>query len=1129
MNFDSYKNETKIKKWSLIQVRPPANQMNDRQIVSNIPDMAVPDNKITTSKYSSIITFIPLNLIEQFSKLVNFYFLFIVIMQMIPSISITNGQPVIMGPLSIFIFISMIKDFVEDNQKHKSDNDENNRKTYLIRANEAPKEVIWSQLRIGDLIKVQKDEQIPADILIIQTSDKKGNVFIDTKNLDGDTILKLKNIPKNLQYFQEQSQNALSELRMTINYERPNPYLYQLTGSAEINSQQVSLSHKNFLLRGCVLRNVDYIYGIVCYNGHDSKIMLNQVKIQPKSSHLERTMNQYVIAIFLFQITICGLGGYLNSYWQQIHNSQLSYLDILNTDLEYNFIKNLFIKWGNWILILANFVPISLIVSLEIVQYFQGILINMDQGTYSAENDIRSVVQSSNLIGQLGQVDYIFSDKTGTLTKNQMDFKCLSVNEKSYGKEVTLTTEEVSKLSQVSNVDFRDKAFFDDLNQNPGMGPLHEFLLCLSLCHTTITEKKNGQLFYQASSSDELALINFARYCDYTFERSESSKNIVVNIRGDIKNYQLLHVFEFDSIRKRMSVIVQDESNQIILYTKGADSIIRNLMKPNALQLQEKTWNDLQEFASIGLRTLLLTKRILPLQIYKEWEISYLQACAAVENRDNLMTNSQTKIEQELELIGGTAVGDQLQEDVGQTIQYLKDAGIKVWVMTGDKIETAINFGYSCQLLNNSLQQFIVDGSNEEIISNQLEKAIQKSQNNNNNALVISGNALIIAMKPEISSKLMQIAERCEAVVACRVSPKQKQEIVSLVRQNKPNVTTLAIGDGANDVNMITAAHIGIGIKGVEGQQAARASDYSIGEFRILKRLILYHGRESYRKNSNLIYYNFYKNILLVLPQYWWAVNNGFSAVMFYDQLLYQSYNLIFTSLPIIFYGIFDEEFSGDILTSNPSFYKIGIKHKLFNTKIFLYWVLNGTIQAAFLSYITFQTYEISSIYNGMMTGLWTTGAIVLGYSVFISNIKIILISNTYSIGVIMGLLASVFIYILLFIFVSEKMANSDIFNSYSISFSNLRFNLTSLLVIGATSILDFSLIKLVQWSQYAHVEIQHDKVYMPIKKQHIELQDEQQLNQPFPNTQFQMNNQSVSKGSIKKGQINLALSSEDN
>ncbi|CAD8050422.1 unnamed protein product [Paramecium sonneborni] len=1074
-----------------------------------------------------MITFFPLNLIEQFSKLPNFYYLVIAIMQMMSLISITNGQPVVMGPLSLSICIQMIKDFIEDYQIRKSDDAENNKKIYLIRTNEIPRIAKWSELRIGDLIKVQKDEQIPADILLIQTSDKWGNAYIDAQNLDGETNLKCKNIQQNLKQLQEQTEEYLSALKMTIKYERPNPYHYLFRGIAEFNNEPITLSQENLVLRGCVLRNVNFIYGIVCYNGHDSKIMLNSMKQLLKCSHLERTLNKLIIFIFQLQIIMCGLGAFLNSLWQLIYNSQLSYLEILNTEFNHNFIKNLFLQWGSWILIFSNLIPILLLVSLDIVKYFQGILITIDQGTYSSEYDIKTSVQSSNLNEELGLVDYIFCDKTGTLTKNQLYFKCLTVNQKSYGKEQTIKNEKVSKSAQVLKVDFSDETFFNDLNQTPKRGPLHEFLLCLSLCHNVIADNNNGQLLYQAKSSDELALVNFARYCGYTFEGLDESNRIIINIRGEIQLYQMIHVFEFNSTRKRFSVIVQDPQNQIILYTKGPDQIMENLMNPISPELKEKTWKDLQEFALIGLRTLLLTKRILPLQIFKEWENGYLQACCASQNKDNQIMNYQAKIEQELELIGGTAVEDKLQEDVGPTIQYLKDAGIKIWVLTGDKVETAINIGYSCQLLNKSLQQIIVDGNNEQSVSNELEQAFQKIQDNNKNSLIISGFALQIAMKPEFSSILMKIAEKCEAVIACRVTPKQKQDIVQLVRENKPNVTTLAIGDGANDVNMIRAAHIGIGIKGNEGLQAAKASDYSIGEFKILKRLILYHGRENYRKNQTFINYNFYKTMLLVLPQYWWAFCNGFSAVLLYDQLLYESYNLFFTSLPIVLYAIFDQEFAADIFTSNPAIYCINKKQKLFNLKIFLYWIFNGTIQAAILSCLTFSIYETSSIYNGMMSDLWTTGAILLGFSVLISNIKIIVCSNNYSIGVIVGLFGSFIIYIILFIIISEKMNQSEMSNSLNASFAQQKFYLTSLLVIGATSIFDLAFTQLAKWSQYAKVEIQHDKVYSLIKKQHIELQDEQQQNQPIPYTQIQQIN--FPKSHIKQDFIDLAQSQEEN
>lgn len=231
-------------------------------------------------------------------------------------------------------------------------------------------------------------------------------------------------------------------------------------------------------------------------------------------------------------------------------------------------------------------------------------------------------------------------------------------------------------------------------------------------------------------------------------------------------------------------------------------------------------------------------------------------------------------------------------------------------------------------------------------------------------ALIVSGDFLIVSMsKACLSRSLMKLADLCKVVVACRVSPKQKQEIVTMVRTYKPMAITLAIGDGANDVNMITAAHVGIGIKGLEGQQASRASDYAIAEFKFLKRLVLYFGRESYRKNSILICYNFYKNVLLVLPHFWFSFYNDFSGQLLYDTWLYQNFNLFYCSLPIILYALFDQEFPNTLyldlinspsseLESNPEYYDLGFKSKLFNKKEFWLWTLNGAWHGAIILFV---------------------------------------------------------------------------------------------------------------------------------------------------------------------------------
>jgi len=169
----------------------------------------------------------------------------------------------------------------------------------------------------------------------------------------------------------------------------------------------------------------------------------------------------------------------------------------------------------------------------------------------------------------------------------------------------------------------------------------------------------------------------------------------------------------------------------------------------------------------------------------------------------------------------------------------------------------------------------------------------------------------------------------------------------------------LAVGDGANDVNMITAAHIGVGVKGVEGNQAARAADYVIGEFKVLSPLILAHGRECYRRNSVVVGYNFYKNLVVVLPHFWYSFNNGFSASNLYDPWMYQFYNMFYTSLPIVLYAVYDAEYSTAFLLRHPEIYALREPLSLVN---FFGWFLLGWLQSAVIAYACFPSFESTTL-----------------------------------------------------------------------------------------------------------------------------------------------------------------------
>ena len=307
-------------------------------------------------------------------------------------------------------------------------------------------------------------------------------------------------------------------------------------------------------------------------------------------------------------------------------------------------------------------------------------------------------------------------------------------------------------------------------------------------------------------------------------------------------------------------------------------------------------------------------------------------------------------------------------------------------------------------------------------------------------ALIVSGDTLIeVSKHPDLIKILGLIGLHCEAVLCCRVSPKQKAEIVKMIRKALPNARTLSIGDGANDVNMIIEAHIGVGIKGVEGQQAARASDYSIGEFKHLKRLLIVYGRESYRKNSLLVLYTFWKNILVVFPQFWYALAfNNFSGMTLYDKFLYQFVNLLYTSLPIIFFAIWDVEVKDTHLESDPKFYKAGLRRVYFNFWLFVLWSVRGLLSAFFImifaSFLDFQVQDYGTSYN-----FWGIGMTVFVLTNIMSNTNILVISNSYFCLNIIALIGSVLLLIISFFLVSSDESNLH-FGLFTYLFRNPNF-----------------------------------------------------------------------------------------
>ncbi|XP_078481609.1 phospholipid-transporting ATPase IA isoform X3 [Ciona intestinalis] len=961
-------------------------------------------NEISTGKYN-FLTFLPLFLFEQFRKVFNIFFLIICILQQIPGISPTGKYTTIV-PLVFILLVAAIKEIVEDYKRHRADDAVNNRKVEVFRDGTFV-ELAWTQVVVGDIVKVVSGKFFPADLILLSSSEPQAMCYIETANLDGETNLKIRQgIPATSEI---QSSEDMLQLHGMIECESPNRHLYSFNGSIKLNEDRLlPLGPDQILLRGAMLRNTKWIFGVVVYTGHESKLMKNANRAPLKMSNVDRTTNMQIWFLMAVLIVISLASAIGSEVWKK-ETTQRWYLNDTGTGP-----KGFFMELLTFIILYNNLVPISLLVTLEVVKFIQAIFINSDLDMYFEPTDTPAMARTSNLNEELGQVKYIFSDKTGTLTENIMEFKKCSIAGVKYGEGI----------SERPGCYFYDESFVENLQTNSNY--VREFTTMMSVCHTVVPEKvekvdqptssnrddQDGDdnlenIQYQSSSPDENAIVKAARNLGYVF-CVRTPTHVVVRCQGKDESYEVLNVLEFSSTRKRMSVIVRAPDGRILLMCKGADNVIFERLSEKS-QFKFETENHLRDYARDGLRTLCFAQTELNEAAYKEWnDTVYYEASTAVVDRDQKLSDAYEAIEKNLFLLGTSAIEDKLQQGVPETIATLSAADIKIWVLTGDKQETAINIAYSSQLVNNDMSLVILNDSTLEKTKQTMEEAIcdirkeltclEEAPETSKFALIITGSTLQHALHKELEETFLDLALSCKAVVCCRVSPIQKAMIVELVKKNC-NAITLAIGDGANDVSMIQAAHVGVGISGQEGLQAANSSDYSIAQFAFLGKLLLVHGAWNYNRLTKCILFSFYKNICLYLIELWFAFYNGFSGQILFDRWTISFYNVFFTALPPFTLGLFERTCSSKVMLKHPQLYSISQSASKYNAKVFWAMFANATIHSLMLFYIPMYSLKTEIAFSSGKTGGYLfLGNFVYTFTVITVCLKAGLESGTWTI-----------------------------------------------------------------------------------------------------------------------------------
>ncbi|XP_024610570.1 probable phospholipid-transporting ATPase IIB isoform X8 [Neophocaena asiaeorientalis asiaeorientalis] len=617
-----------------------------------------------------------------------------------------------------------------------------------------------------------------------------------------------------------------------------------------------------------------------------------------------------------------------------------------------------------FLLLFSYIIPISLRVNLDMGKAAYGWMIMKD------ENIPGTVVRTSTIPEELGRLVYLLTDKTGTLTRNEMVFKRLHLGTVSYGTD---TMDEIQNQLMNSYSQTQPQASGNNASSTPprkaqSSAPkvrksvssrVHEAVKAVALCHnvtpvyeargaageTEFTEAdqdfSDDNRTYQASSPDEVALVQWTESVGLTLVNRDLTSMQLRTPSGQILTYCILQTFPFTSESKRMGVIVRDESTaEITFYMKGADVAMSTVVQYNDW-LEEECGNMARE----GLRTLVVAKRALTDEQYQDFENRYNQAKLSIHDRTLKVAAVVESLEREMELLCLTGVEDQLQTDVRPTLEMLRNAGLKIWMLTGDKLETATCIAKSSHLVSRTQDTHVFRPVTSR---GEAHLELNAFRRKHDCALVISGDSLEVCLK-YYEHEFVELACQCPAVVCCRCAPTQKAHIVKLLQQHTGR-RTCAIGDGGNDVSMIQAADCGIGIEGKEGRQASLAADFSVSQFKHIGRLLVVHGRSSYKRSAALSQFVMHRGLIISTMQAVFSSVFYFASVPLYQGFLMVGYATVYTMFPV-FSLVLDQDVKPEMAMLYPELYKDLTKGRSLSCKTFLVWVLISIYQGGILMF----------------------------------------------------------------------------------------------------------------------------------------------------------------------------------
>ena len=943
------------------------------------------ENKEENNKYN-LITFVPLVLFNQFKQFGNFFYLLMSIAQFFPDLKVGYLFTYI-SPLAFVVCVSMGKELYDDINRRIQDKKTNSAKINVLVPSPdktnfeyLPKSA--SDLLVGDIIELKKNTRVPADIIVLKTINESNDnqAFIRTDQLDGETDWKLRKAPGMTQGMPEKN---FFTCNAYVECEPPSKLIYNFEGvincKDEEGSKREPLNLENTMWASTVVASLKVI-GIVIYTGKETRARMNsstpKVKIGILDQELNRS-NMYLFGIMLFvAFILASAKGFSLKFF-------------------YTFIK--------YVILFCAIIPISLRVNLDVSKTYFSYVINRDK-------DIpETIARNSTIPEELGRISYIFSDKTGTLTKNEMVFKKIAMETEQFGEDdfedlkailsdeckdndaplldlINLESKmsEVTSYSESLNIDpsLSDKSLGMEKKRSKKIRRhrnklIRDTITSMVLCNNVtpvVDDQDETKITYQASSPDEVALVKFAETLNMRLVHRTDSEIKIKDSADNFEEFEILANFPFSSDTKRMGIVLKNKKHgHIIYYLKGAENVMMKFVKKEYVSYISENAENL---ATKGLRTLVLSQKIISQEDFDKWNGEYKEALTSMENRQEKITQVVSKLENNMEFLCVTGVEDLLQDDVAMTIDNLRNAGMKVWMLTGDKVETAtcISISAGIKAKNHKIftirnDEFAHESLAGDIIKlKELFREYQKKTDIEPNIFIIDGDTLDLALK-NCEEDFFRTSMQAPSVVCCRCSPTQKRIIVKTIKKYT-NARTAAVGDGGNDVAMIQEADVGIGIVGKEGLQASLAADYSIKEFRSLSVLLLWWGRIAYKNTSTMANFIIHRGLVISMNQFIFSCVFYFNPVPIYSGFLSFGYSTIFTSLPSVSV-LLDQDVAKDNVLKFPTLYKILLKGRELNFKSFLFCLFKSIFQAAVIMLGSFVLFS-DNIYLKIVTVTFT-------------------------------------------------------------------------------------------------------------------------------------------------------------